>query len=127
MTVTYIQHCHTAGKLGAFLRLLAIWRGSVFQVIWKDLVVFCSLYGLISLSYRLGFSRDESMKLIFEKVCFYFGKYGDYIPLAFILGFYVSQVVTRWWSQFNTIPWPDTIACNLLSYMPGHGRQQRIR
>ena len=64
---------------------------------------------------------------IFEKVCVYFGKYGDYIPLAFILGFYVSQVVTRWWSQFNTIPWPDTIACNLLSYMPGHGRQQRIR
>ena len=99
MTVTYIQHCHTAGKLGAFLRLLAIWRGSVFQVIWKDLVVFCSLYGLISLSYRLGFSRDESMKLIFEKVYVYFGKYGDYIPLAFILGFYVSQVVTRWFHQ----------------------------
>jgi hypothetical protein len=29
------------------------------------------------------------------------------IPLSFILGFYVSQVVSRWWDQWGVIAWPD--------------------
>ena len=52
MTVTYIHHVPSAGKIGAFFRLLAIWRGSVMKGIWKDLVTFCLLYTGISLSYR---------------------------------------------------------------------------
>ena len=43
----------------------------------------------------------------------------DFIPLAFILGFYVTQVVNRWWGQYNSIVWPDTLALNLVSFMPG--------
>lgn len=27
-----------------------------------------------------------------------------------MLGFYVSIVMTRWWNQYTTIPWPDSIA-----------------
>ena len=29
------------------------------------------------------------------------------IPLSFILGFYVSQVVSRWWEQWGVIAFPD--------------------
>jgi hypothetical protein len=29
------------------------------------------------------------------------------IPLSFILGFYVSQVISRWWDQWRAIAWPD--------------------
>ena len=43
----------------------------------------------------------------------------DFIPLGFILGFYVTQVVERWWGQYNCIVWPDTLAFNLMSFMPG--------
>ena len=43
----------------------------------------------------------------------------DFIPLGFILGFYVTQVVNRWWGQYNSIVWPDTLALNLISFMPG--------
>ena len=43
----------------------------------------------------------------------------DFIPLGFILGFYVTQVVERWWGQYNSIVWPDTLALNLVSFMPG--------
>ena len=28
----------------------------------------------------------------------------------FVLGFYVTIVVTRWWDQFNLLPWPDSFA-----------------
>ena len=56
---------------------------------------------------------------MFEHICVYFGNYVDYIPLGFILGFYVTQVVTRWWSQFESLSWPDTLAHNLIAFMPG--------
>lgn len=32
------------------------------------------------------------------------------IPMAFVLGFYVTLVVNRWWQQFQLLPWPDTMA-----------------
>ena len=68
-------------------------------------------YGLISVIYRFILSENEHHKIgmkikldfyeiklmitAFEHFCVYFGKYVDYIPLAFILGFYVSQIVNR--------------------------------
>ena len=45
MTVTYMHHVHTAGKVGAFLRLLFLWKGSIYQGIWADLLLFLSLEG----------------------------------------------------------------------------------
>ena len=42
----------------------------------------------------------------FENISLYCGHFADLIPVTFILGFYVSLVVTRWWGQFETIPWP---------------------
>ena len=35
------------------------------------------------------------------------------LPITFLLGFYVSLVVKRWWEQFSKLPWPDTIAIYL--------------
>ena len=49
-----------------------------------------SLY--CALLYSTDLYRDETLKLNFERVCVYFRKNGDYIPLSFILGFYVTQV-----------------------------------
>eukprot|EP00092_Neocalanus_flemingeri_P040560 GFUD01044166.1.p1 GENE.GFUD01044166.1~~GFUD01044166.1.p1 ORF type:complete len:517 (+),score=100.24 GFUD01044166.1:245-1795(+) len=127
MTVTYIQYVPTAGKIGAFFRLLIIWKGGVVKGIWRDLVMYCVLYAAISVGYRYGLSQDEKLKLNFERVCVYFNRNRDYIPLSFILGFYVTQVVSRWWGQFTTLAWPDTLAMNLLSYLPGKGKPKRIR
>ena len=127
MTVTYIQYVPTAGKVGSFFRLLLLWRGGVLKGIWRDLVIYCILYTAISVGYRYGISQNEELKLNFERMCVYFGKNGDYIPLSFILGFYVTQVVTRWWGQFNSLAWPDSLAMNLLTYMPGSGKPRRLR
>lgn len=32
------------------------------------------------------------------------------IPLTFMLGFYVSLVVNRWWKQYKLLPWPDSFS-----------------
>ena len=33
----------------------------------------------------------------------------------------------RWWQQFCYIPWPDKLAMNLLTFMPGSGERRRVR
>ncbi|MCP9264383.1 Bestrophin-1 [Dirofilaria immitis] len=41
------------------------------------------------------------------------------IPLTFLLGFYVSNVVIRWWRQFECIPWPEDLLSLLCTFMSG--------
>jgi hypothetical protein len=48
---------------------------------------------------------------VFEKVRTYFGAQSESIPMSFVLGFYVSLVVKRWWEQYKLLPWPDTLEC----------------
>merc|ERR1711892_128728 len=127
MTVTYIQHVHTAGRLGTFTGLFKLWKGGVFKAIWTDLIVYCILYGSISALYRFVLIHEETAKLNFERLCVFCEKGTSFIPLSFILGFYVTQVVERWWLTYTSLPWPDTIAMNLALYLPGNGKAKQIR
>ena len=38
------------------------------------------------------------------------------IPMSFILGFYVSIVVSRWWAQYMNIAWPGK-HCAIFSFL----------
>lgn len=46
----------------------------------------------------------------FAQLAVYCEKQGSLIPVSFVLGFYVTIVVGRWWDQYLTIPFPDAIA-----------------
>ena len=41
------------------------------------------------------------------------------LPLTFLLGFYVSLVVKRWWEQYCFLPWPDSLAFFLRGLVTG--------
>lgn len=56
---------------------------------------------------------------VFEKIHLYFGQHSETIPMSFVLGFYVSLVVSRWWDQYKLLPWPDTLALFLNAGIPG--------
>lgn len=47
---------------------------------------------------------------LFVTISKYCKEYSDQIPLSFVLGFYVTIVMTRWWNQYTSIPWPDSMA-----------------
>lgn len=47
---------------------------------------------------------------MFENVVKYCYDYNTLIPLSFVLGFYVTVVMTRWWNQYISIPFPDPLA-----------------
>ena len=42
-----------------------------------------------------------------ERVVIHCNSYTNFIPISFVLGFYVTIVVQRWWQQFKNVPWPD--------------------
>ncbi|KFM76121.1 Bestrophin-3, partial [Stegodyphus mimosarum] len=48
------------------------------------------------------------------------------MPMSFVLGFYVTFVVTRWWNQFLNLPWPDRITHTLAMYVNGADDRGRI-
>jgi len=125
MTVSYTHLSHTAGWVGGLTRLLIIWKGSLFKQIWPDFLLFFGLYFLLSFFYRLVLVEYEDSKVVYELFCVYCKKYSERIPITFLLGFYVTQVVSRWWSQFMSLPWPDTLARYIAVYMPGTDAKSR--
>ncbi|XP_006033403.1 bestrophin-1 isoform X1 [Alligator sinensis] len=111
MTVTYTNRVANA-RLGTFSQLLLQWKGSIYKLLYCEFLIFITLYFTISLIYRLVL--NESQRLMFEKLALYCNNYAELIPVSFVLGFYVALVVSRWWAQYESIPWPDRIM-NLVS------------
>lgn len=123
MTVTYTGEVATCRGLGCFLKLLGRWKGSIYKLVWLDLLVFLFMYYSLNITYR--FILDENGKAIFETVVKYCYDYGTLIPLSFVLGFYVSVVMTRWWNQYTAIPFPDPLAVFVSATV--HGQDERGR
>lgn len=40
--------------------------------------------------------------------------------MSFMLGFYVNNIVNRWWDQYRMLPWPDTLALFISAAIPGN-------
>ncbi|XP_017086357.1 bestrophin-4-like [Drosophila eugracilis] len=123
MTVTYTSSVSTSSVVNNFLGLLVRWRGSIYKLIWVDLIIFFGLYFLLAITYR--WLMNEEAKRLFENLASHCLDKGSLIPLSFVLGFYVTIVMRRWWDQYTTIPWPDGIA--ILVSTSIHGSDDRAR
>lgn len=55
MTVTYTGKVANA-RIGAFSRLLLYWRGSVYKLVYKEMIIFIVIYAVFSLIYRFALS-----------------------------------------------------------------------
>ncbi|XP_059260445.1 bestrophin-3 [Mustela nigripes] len=122
MTVTYSSKVANATFFG-FHRLLLKWRGSIYKLLYREFIVFAVFYTAISLVYRLLLTGAQ--KRYFEKLSIYCDRYAEQIPVTFVLGFYVTLVVNRWWNQFVNLPWPDRLMFLISSSV--HGRDEHGR
>ncbi|XP_024942206.1 uncharacterized protein LOC107269279 isoform X2 [Cephus cinctus] len=100
------------------------WRGSVYKLIWRELLVYLLAYYVINLTYR--YALNEHQQRIFERIRYYFGNSSESIPMSFVLGFYVSLVVKRWWEQYKLLPWPDNLALFISAAIPGNDERGRL-
>ncbi|XP_048005389.1 bestrophin-2-like isoform X2 [Leguminivora glycinivorella] len=124
MTVSYAGEVPNGSSFGCFWRILCKWRGSVYKLVWRELLAYLTLYYTINLLYR--FALTEPQQRIFEKVRQYFGAQSESIPMSFVLGFYVSLIVKRWWEQYKLLPWPDTLALFISAGIPGADETGRL-
>lgn len=62
----------------------------------------------------------------FERLAVYCEKYNNLIPVAFVLGFFVTLVIGRWWGQFMSLPWPDRVALVVTAVVHGHDDRGRL-
>lgn len=58
MTITY-QFRVANTTLGGFVKLLGMWKGSVYKLVYKEMIIFAVLYAAISLVYRLGLNEQQ--------------------------------------------------------------------
>uniref|UniRef100_A0A914UWT6 Bestrophin homolog n=1 Tax=Plectus sambesii TaxID=2011161 RepID=A0A914UWT6_9BILA len=123
MTVTYSLEVSTSGFL-KFNRLMFRWRGSIWQVIWYELAIWSLCYAAISAVYRFALDDDDRRR--FESVATFAEQYTSSLPVTFVLGFYVSIILTRWWNIFLSIPWPDNLGLCIATYIKGHDDNTRI-
>ncbi|KAK5877078.1 hypothetical protein CesoFtcFv8_026361 [Champsocephalus esox] len=123
MTVTYSSKVANASFF-SFHRLLLRWRGSIYKLLYREFLLFLLLYSALSVVYRLALS--ERQKRQFEKLAMYCDKYAEQIPVTFVLGFYVTLVVNRWWNQFVNLPWPDRLMFLISSCVQGKDEYGRL-
>jgi hypothetical protein len=103
----------------AIYNVLFSWKASVYKLIWQDTLFFAFCYFLLSLIYRVFLFHNPVTREWFEILCIYADRFSGLIPISFLTGFYVTQVVTRWWDQFMSLPWPEKIAYKLAAFIPG--------
>lgn len=108
----------------SFLFLLFRWRGSVWKSTFRQYLIYLALYYTINLAYR--FALNKGQRATFERLVVYFDKVYGYTPVQFILGFYVSSVLDRWWNQLNNVAWPDKFLSFLAANMKGNDVQTRV-
>ncbi|XP_021065732.1 bestrophin-1 [Mus pahari] len=123
MTITYTNKVANA-RLGSFSSLLLCWRGSIYKLLYGEFLVFIFLYYSIRGLYRMVLSNDQ--QLLFEKLALYCDSYIQLIPISFVLGFYVTLVVSRWWSQYENLPWPDRLMIQVSSFVEGKDEEGRL-
>ena len=102
--------------------LLLRWKGSVYRLIWWDLLLFIIAFGFFAILYRAVLIHYPVHKQHFELLCIYANRYSSAVPITFLTGFYVSSVVSRWWDQFMSLSYPDQLALKLVAYVPGNVR-----
>ena len=101
MTVSYTADVANASRFGCFTKILRRWKGSVYKLIYKELLAYIFCYFVLNIFYRTVLCQEGygSYRRWFESIKAYCSIQMSSIPMTFGLGFYVSLIVKRWWDQ----------------------------
>ncbi|CAP20517.2 Protein CBG23750 [Caenorhabditis briggsae] len=123
--MTYNYHYDLAtSQRKVILKLFFKWKGSLWKAIYQDLFIWCFLYALVSVIYR--YAWDRSQQDTFERFMQFCNRRLDYIPINFMLGFFVTTVINRWMTQFANLGMIDNIALFTSMYLSGNDERGRI-
>ncbi|CAO4376020.1 unnamed protein product [Caenorhabditis nigoni] len=125
MTVSYNLDVSSTSLI-AFLKLQLRWRGSVWKSVMRELLIFSLLFAIVTSIYRTNYFLSEEQRLFWDNFSALFDQKLDYIPLTFMLGFFVTIIVGRWNDIFLNIGWVDNTALLIATYIRGSDEKSRI-
>ncbi|KAL3176244.1 hypothetical protein MRX96_010564 [Rhipicephalus microplus] len=79
MTIAYQADVSTSTLLG-FWKLVARWRGSVYKLIYKEMLVYGAAFTAIAICYRRFLTADQ--RQLFEQLALYSDRALEHIPLS---------------------------------------------
>jgi len=120
----WYQHSKSSG-----FSLRSWWVRSLPAHIGRELVFYLFLFYVLHLFFRVG--MNEQQQLEFSGLAIYFGKKLSYVgkDMVFLLGFFVKQIVARWWTTWEAVPLPDPVnlICHSLVEKTPRGKQWASR
>jgi len=121
------HNINKAGILGELRgnRVMCRWRSSLWKLVWKRLVLYMSVFAGITLINIYALQGIPAQH--FETLVKWFKVESAGLPLTFMLGFYVSLVVKRWWEQYIKLPWPDEVATMLKAALVNKDEEENIK
>uniref|UniRef100_A0A914ZR33 Bestrophin homolog n=2 Tax=Parascaris univalens TaxID=6257 RepID=A0A914ZR33_PARUN len=125
MTISYHLDVSSA-SLSSFLRLLFRWKASIWKIVLKELIIWTIVYLLIAIFYRSEYFLTSQQKTNFAAIANYCENGLNYIPLTFIIGFFVSTVASRWTVIFERIGYVESQALYVANYIRGDDDETRI-
>ncbi|VDP40193.1 unnamed protein product [Heligmosomoides polygyrus] len=119
MTVSYNLDVSSVSTF-SFLRLLFRWRGSIWKSIITELLVWLCGYYTVFFIYRNLLPGEAQRQ--FERIAEHCDSKLSYIPLTFMLGFFVTIVVDRWKNIFQNMGWIENLALTVASLLRGDAK-----
>ncbi|VDM45855.1 unnamed protein product [Toxocara canis] len=126
MTVSYHLDLSSSTPC-SFLKILFRWRGSIWKSVATELFVWTVFYYKVELFYRSDWILNAEGKRVFEAIAELCNQKLDYIPMAFMLGFFVNMVVDRWKKIFANMGWIENQALFVSTYIRGNDPETRIQ
>uniref|UniRef100_A0A0N5AR82 Bestrophin homolog n=1 Tax=Syphacia muris TaxID=451379 RepID=A0A0N5AR82_9BILA len=123
MTIQYKQHIVTASPFNS-LRIFFRWRGSVWKAVIWELIIWICCYEVIATVYY--FLLNESQQRHMRRMCMSMNKRMNYVPLEFMLGFFVNAVVSRWTDSAHNMGYLDDQAIYVAQCIEGNSEHARI-
>ncbi|KHJ90604.1 bestrophin-3 domain protein [Oesophagostomum dentatum] len=120
MTVSYNLDVSSVTTF-SFFRLLFRWRGSIWKSVISELTLWVCLYYVVFCIYR--YVMDKDAQSTFERIAAHCDKKLDYIPLTFMLGFFVTVIIDRWRNIFNNMGWIENIALTVSTLLRGDTKE----
>ncbi|NXT42607.1 BEST2 protein, partial [Pelecanoides urinatrix] len=133
MTVTYTSRVATA-RFGGFSQLLLLWRGSIYKLLYRELLLFLAAYLGLSLAYRTSSHCPQlppaTSPALPNSPPVPPNSPQRPFPVLPVhpspAGFYVALVLERWWGQFRSVPAPDGLMVAVAGNVHGADARGRI-
>ncbi|KAK5977207.1 Bestrophin [Trichostrongylus colubriformis] len=126
MTVSYNLDVSSTSTTLGFLKLQFRWRGSIWKSVMKELTLFLTAFAVILTIYRTDHFLTEQQRMFWDEISKLFDERLDYIPLTFMLGFFVSIIVGRWNQIFSNMGWIENTALLVATYLRGSDEKSRM-